>query len=424
MKIKILTFSYFILITVSSNLFAQGLPTAAPESVGLSEQRLERIDNLIEKEISDSKIAGAVVLIARKGKTAYLKSFGYQDKEAEIKMDNNTMFRIASMTKPITSVAVMMLYEEGHFMLMDNVSAFIPEFKNPMVQVVGSNGQDSLVPAKREIRIRDLLTHTSGIPYQWNDVSGPRYKDVFISGGLAEFDRTTSENIKKLAQLPLVNHPGEKFTYGLSIDVLGYLVEVVSGISFDKFLQERIFKPLKMNDTYFYPPEEKLPKLAAAYTLNGDNKIERINDGRVLTSGAFEYTASYPYGGPKTYFSGGAGLVSTANDYVRFCQMILNNGELDGERILSRKTVELMSAVHIGPPRYKHFGLGFYINMRDIVREVGSRGTLSWSGFWYTTFFIDPTEELIGIYMSQLRPVGNSKIKKRFKTLVLQSIDD
>ncbi len=266
-KVKGLVLVCGLLITAA---FAQDLPTAKPESVGLSLERLERIGAAVQHNIDNKRIAGAVTLVMRQGRVAWLKSQGMMDREAGKPMRPDAIFRICSMTKPITSVAVMMLYEEGFFQLEDPISKYLPEFKNMKVLVKPQSGEPYTVPATKEITIRDLLRHTSGIAYHWNDTMGPLYKTANVAHGALPYDGTLEDSIKRLASVPLLFSPGERWEYGLGVDVLGRLVEVVSGKSLDEFFRTRIFEPLGMKDTYFYPPEDKLPRLAAAYTYYPD----------------------------------------------------------------------------------------------------------------------------------------------------------
>jgi len=413
----------------------QGLSTASPEEIGLSSERLERIGAVMQKYVDENQLAGAVIMVARHGKAAYLETFGMMDIEAKKPMRIDTIFRLASMSKAITSTAVMMLYEEGHFLLSDPISKYIPEFKNAQVIVPNSPGDVSsrsysLVPAHREITIRHLLNHTSGLTYQWNQYLGEMYFNAGITHGLIQDESTIGEKVKILAGLPLLHHPGEAFEYGLSVDVLGYLVEVVSGMTLDEFFQNRIFKPLGMKDTFFFIPEGKLSRLATVYRPDQEDGISRLPETPVGDA-PFVYSASYPYRGPRSYFSGGGGLCSTISDYVRFCQMMLNGGELDGIRLLSRKTVELMTTNSIGDLYIDNrflgdkFGLGFGIRTeRGQYDELESIGTYMWGGFWNTFFWIDPREELICIIMSQLYPNNGHGDLKIFRVLASQSIID
>ncbi|MFC1551536.1 serine hydrolase domain-containing protein, partial [Candidatus Latescibacterota bacterium] len=284
----------------------------------------------------------------------------------------------------------MMLYEEGKFLLSDPVSKYIPEFADMTVLAsVGNDGSAETVPAKRQITIRHLLTHTSGLTYQWNLRLGRLYHDAGITHGLIQDEGTIGENMKKLAGLPLLFQPGERYEYGLSIDMLGYLVEVVSGMTLDEFFRERIFEPLGMNDTGFFLPEEKVPRLAALYLYSPDEGLRRFPETPVVED-AMVTSADYPYNGPKSYYSGGGGLCSTVFDYARFCQMMLNKGELDGVRLISTKTAELMTADHVGNSSENvAFGYGFAIDgVKSPVHELGSVGKYGWGGYYYTRFFI------------------------------------
>jgi CubicO group peptidase (beta-lactamase class C family) len=405
--------------------FSQQLPTASPESVGLSPERLERISSAIERSIGETRLAGAVTLVARRGRVAWLKAQGMSDKEAQKPMQTDAIFRICSMTKPITSTAVMMLYEEGRFQLSDPVSKYIPEFKNPKVLAKTGSGQVYNIPANGEITIRQLLTHTAGLTYHWNADLGPLYRDAGVAHGLLQYDGRIGDSVRKLAGLPLLFNPGEKYEYSLSVDVLGYLVEVLSGMTLDQFLRARIFEPLGMGDTYFFLPQDKVSRLATAYAWYDGKGLARFPD-QPITEGAFTYSADYPYRGPGTLYAGGAGLGSTVTDYARFCQMMLNGGQYDGKRLLSRKSVELMTHDQLGRIQADlGFGLGFGVSgVKAPLEELGSQGQYSWGGFFYTTFFIDPKEQMIGIFMAQLHPTGGLNLDRTFVTLAYQAIND
>ena len=424
MKISRLVISMlFLLILFTSPVFPQGLlHTVTPETVGLSSKRLKNIDKLMSRLVDERKIGGSVVLIARKGEIAYFRVFGMADVDKP--MQKNTLFRIASMTKPVTCLAVMQLYEEGRILLSDPIAKYIPEFARPKVLVMLPEGGDppyKLVPAKREITIRHLLSNTSGISYRFvaTWIPDPKHKQIArfyeeagISDGLCETQGTISEMVKKMGRMPLYNHPGEIFEYGLSSDVLGRVVEIVSGMNLNDYFHEHIFKPLKMTDTCFYPPEDKLPRLSALWITDWKGNLQKMTDGP-KRDGTYIYSPSYPYKGSKTYHSGGGGLVSTAYDYFRFCQMFLNKGELDGVRVLSPKTVELMTAtnhIHELEAKFIHstgwkFGLGFAIEMdRGQDVDSGSIGTYEWAGIYSTRFSIDPREEKITIMLTQTHP--------------------
>jgi len=413
------------MVALAASLRAQDLPVVKPETVGLSSERLQRLDAAVQRTIDDKRIAGAVTLVSRRGHVAWLKAQGMADREANKAMRSDTMFRICSMTKPITSVAVMMLYEEGHFLLDDPISKFLPGFKNPKVLVKPASGTPYNIPAKREITIRDLLRHTSGLTYHWNADLGPMYREANVSHGMLPFDGTIEDGVNHLAGLPLLFSPGDRWEYGLSIDVLGRLVEVVSGKPLDEFFRTRIFEPLGMKDTYFYPPENKLDRLATAYTYYADKGLNRFPD-TPITEGAFSYSADYPYRGPKKLFSGGAGLVSTPGDYLRFCQMLLDGGKAGNTRLLSRKSIELMTSDRLGKINSDMaFGLGFGVaGVKEPLGELGSIGEYGWGVFFYTEFSIDPKEQMIVIFMGQLHPAGDLSLNHEVHALAYQAIVD
>ena len=406
------------------------LPATKPEKVGLSSKRLERIDKVMQQYVDEGRIAGAVTLVARRGKVAHLGTYGMADIEAGKPMQANTIFRIASMTKPITSAAVMLLYEEGHFLLSDPISQYIPEFKDPQVLVPSSAGDGyTTVPAKAEITIRQLLSHTSGISYLFmgREHIAELYRKAGISDGLIQTEGTIGDNVKRLAGLPLFSQPGEAWEYGLSVDVLGYFVEVISGMSLAEFFRERIFKPLRMEDTYFYLPEDKISRLASLYRPVPEGGLDEFPETPV-EFGYLVMSSTYHYSGPRTYYSGGGGLVSTASDYARFLQMMLNGGELDGVRLLSRKTVESITTSHIGSFSIwggNKFGLGFGIYPGPGESgTLNSAGSYNWGGIFNTGFGVDPREEFISIIMTQLYPNDQSDITAKFPVLAYQAIVD
>ena len=418
---------YALAVLLASNFpaIAQELSPAKPESVGLSSERLERIGAAVQRSIDDKRIAGAVTLVARRGHVAWLKAQGMMDREAGKPMQTDAMFRICSMTKAITTLAAMMLYEDGRFLLDDPVSNYIPEFKNPKVLVKPASGKPYTIPATKEITIRNLMTHTSGLTYPWNADLGQMYKDANVAHGLLQYDGTIGDSVKRLAGLPLLFNPGERFEYSLGVDVLGYLVEVVSGKPLDEFMRSRIFEPLGMTDTYFYPPGNKLSRLATAYTWYADKGLARFPE-TPITEDTFSYSADYPARGPKKLFSGGAGLCSTAMDYARFCQLMLDGGRAGNTRLISRKTVELMTHDQlgkIGPDQA--FGLGFGIDgVKTPLGELGSPGEYNWGGFYYTAFMIDPKEQMVTVFMAQLHPTGDLTLDNLFHVLAVQAIID
>jgi len=417
------------LILPANPLVAQGLPEGDPDELGLSSVRLQRVEHLIAEAIENQAVAGAVALVARRGQVAFFESYGMADINDGVPMTVDTVFRIASMTKPVTSLAVMMLYEEGHFFLSDPISNFIPEFRNPRV-LAGRSDDVETVGAESEITIQQLLTHTSGISYKFisNDDRRERlarlYKDAGVSDGLAETPGHIAELSSRLGGLPLLFEPGTEFAYGLSVDVLGHLVEVVSGMTLAEFFETRIFRPMGMRDTHFYLEAGKVERLAALYTSTANGGIREVTN-ETIEDGYLVYSATYPTS-ELTYYSGGAGLVSTASDYVRFLQMFLNRGELEGVRLLSPKTVEIMTRNSIGEldagPGLK-FGLGFaVVEDPGLIGDPRSYGTYYWGGIFNTRFFVDPAEELIGVFMSQRIPRDPGRIRDGFMNVVYQAI--
>jgi CubicO group peptidase (beta-lactamase class C family) len=406
-------------------VFAQDLPTAKPESVGLSSERLERITTAVQNDINGKRIAGAVTLVVRHGKVAWFKAQGMADRESGKAMPTDAMFRICSMTKPITTLAAMMLYEEGKFMLEDPVSKYLPEFKDMKVLVKPAKGDAYTIPASKEITVRDLMRHTSGLTYNWNEDLGSMYEKANVASGLLQYDGTIADNAKSLASVPLLFNPGEKWEYSLGVDVLGRLIEVWSGKPLDEFFRTRIFEPLGMKDSYFFVPENKESRLATAYTYYPDKGLNRFPDTPIREA-TFVYSADYPTKGPKKLFSGGAGLVSTAMDYARFCQMMLDEGKFGNTRLLSRKTVEMMTHDQLGKiSPDQGFGLGFGIEgVKEPLSELGSVGAYAWGGFFYTTFSIDPKEQMIVVFMAQLHPTGELELDRQVHVLAYQAIND
>lgn len=414
-----------ILLLIPFTVIFAEVKIVEPESVGLSSSRLNHIDNLINSHIEEKKIAGAVVLVARHGEIAYFKASGMADIDKPMKRD--TIFRIVSMTKPLTSTAIMLLYEEGKLLLSDPVSKYIPEFQNQKVLKAlpdGSKFEYKLIPPKREVTIRDLLSHSSGIlylfPTNWSKekeriLVTNLYKEAGITDGFCRPDEEIGDMVKRLARLPLYAHPGEVWDYGLSSDVLGYLVEVVSGMKFDKFMSERIFKPLGMKDSHFYIPKEKLSRLSAVWKSDWNGDLVRADDKPII-DGDLALCPSDAYATSGKYLAGGASVLSTVEDYFKFSQMLLNSGEFNGVRLLSRKSVELMSATnHIGDfdATFLHdhgwkFGLGFAIQQdRSHDVDSGSKGVFEWAGIYSTRFSIDPKEDKITIFMSQTNPFSH-----------------
>ncbi len=393
-----------------------------PEENGLSSARLQLIDQLLDTHVKNQWIPGAVAIIVRNGKVVYLKSFGYSHVEKQTPLKTNDIFRIASQTKAITSLAVMMLWEEGKFQLDDPISRYVPEFKNPRV-LTSLNWSDTTyatVPAKSEITIRQLLTHTSGIDYA--AIGSQEFRAVYakarVPSGIGNASMVLADKIKVLGTLPLKHHPGEQYTYGLNTDVLGYLVEVLSGLSLDQFFRQRIFQPLGMNDTHFYLPKEKQNRLVTLY---------QSREGRVAPVPTEAYDGvnpNYPTL-EGTYFSGGAGLSSTVEDYARFLQLFLNKGELNGVRLISRKTVELMLTDQLPKTMSNAFGLGFGLETeKNDAQSVLSLGSFSWGGAFNTHYWADPKEKIIGLVFTNMYNTPYWNIGDKYKTLTYQAIAD
>ena len=391
-----------------------------PENQGVSSERLDRIDFYLNKAIKDNQIPGAVALIRRNNKIIYNKAFGYSDVENKIMYSTDDVFRIASMTKAVTSLAVLMLWEEGEFNLDDPIEKYIPEFKDLKV-LTDFNETDSTYlskPAENKISIRHLLTHTSGIGYGVHDEDA-RFKAIYKKQGIVDLFTTDSinigSNVKKLAQLPLHHEPGEAFTYGESLDVLGYFIEVISQKSLDVFFKERIFDPLEMNDTYFYLPTTHQDRLVPVQTKR---------DGFWTKYQGDFYDTNYPVKGAKTFLSGGAGLSSTTADYSNFLQMFLNKGSFNDKQILGKKTVELVYVNQNSHIPGSSIGLAFgLISEKDQdLGGKGSMGTITWGGYFNTFYFADPVENIIGILYKQTREIEEEKTNIEFSTLLFQSL--
>jgi CubicO group peptidase (beta-lactamase class C family) len=402
-------------------LAAADLPKARPETVGLSTERLARIGEVMRRYVAEGKLGGAVTLVARAGKVAHFEAFGRLDPATGAPMPADAVFRIASQTKAVTSVAVMILFEEGKLLLGDPVAKYIPEFANTTVAVPDASKKGPgyrIVPAKRPVTIRDLLTHSAGISYG----DGPA-KDLYKAAGIQGWflaDRTepVGDVVRKLARLPFDAQPGERWVYGYNTDILGHLVEVVSGASLADFVAERIAGPLSMADTSFFLPEEKASRLAGLWGTGADGKAAAVADPR----------DKYYVEGPRACTAGGAGLLSTAEDYARFLLMLQSGGEWGGVHILSPKSVELMTADHLGAvygSQGQGFGLGFWVT-RELGRngDPGSVGAYGWGGAYHTTYWVDPVEKLVAVFMTQLLPATGSDAHGKFKALVYQSIVD
>ena len=405
----------FLFLTPGLGLGVDVLPRAErPEDVGLSTERLARLTKITQDHVEAGRLPGAVILLARYGKIAYFESFGHRDRDKGLAMTRDALFRIYSMTKPITSVAVMMLHEEGHFQISDPVSRYLPELAKLKVGSEGtdaSTGQKTFeaVDARRQITIQDLLRHTSGFTYGSRG-EGPvnrMYRDAKIGSR----DNTNAELVTKLGELPLLYQPGTRFEYGVSTDVLGRLVEVVSGKPLGPFFEERIFRPLGMRDSGFFVTPDNLARAAQPWPRPGGAPM----------------TPRFDVALRPRYESGGGGLVSTTEDYLRFCLMLLHGGEWSGVRLLGKKTVEYMTADHLVSIPVATSGLGFGLGFqvrRDagIAGIAGSVGEYGWAGNAGTLFWIDPKEQLIALYMIQVGDSERIALRNQFRSLVEQTI--
>jgi CubicO group peptidase (beta-lactamase class C family) len=423
-----------LMSTMAIAFSGASLPKAPPAEVSMSGERLERIAQVLKKDIDASKLPGAVVMVARKGKLVYSSALGVQDKNTNVPMSGDSLFRIFSMTKPLVSVATMMLAEEGRIQLTDPVSRFLPAMKGMQVSVARPDATFGrmgfvMVPAEREMTIHDLLRHTSGLTY------GERSGNVPVSTAYTKLgillhprDLTPTEFVERLGKTPLAQQPGTVWEYSLSTDVLGMVVESASGKRLGTFLEERLLKPLRMADTSFWVPKEKLTRVAQPFPIDPASGQQLHNPNQVFDVGVQ----------PKLD-SGGAGAISTASDYLHFCQMLLNGGVLDGIRILSRSSVQLMTADHLGQriatpvspgdaslqtPGYT-FGLGFAVRQGNGLAGVpGSEGEYLWAGTAGTFFWVDPKEQIIGIYMTQAPGPSRNYYRRLIKQLVYQAVTD
>jgi CubicO group peptidase (beta-lactamase class C family) len=412
----------FVALTLAPAAYAQSLPRARPEAVGLSSERLKRLSEALNGYVRDGKLPGGVVLVARKGKVAYTEAFGQRDRESRAPMREDSIFRIASQSKALVSVGVLMLQEEGRLLLTDPVGKYLPEFRETTVAVPKQGGGYEVVKAKRPINIRDLLMHTSGVGYG-GGIARDRWEAAKITGWyFADRDEPVGATVARMAALPFDAQPGEKWIYGYSTDILGAVVERASGQTLDEFLRARIFEPLGMKDTHFYLPESKAERFAVVYSAKESGGLERAPEpGGMVGQGAY-------LKGPRKSFSGGAGLLSTANDYARFLSMLLNGGELDGKRLLSRKSVELMTVDHLDGKPFRDgqgFGLGF-----SVVKDLGARGQsgsvgeYGWGGAYHSTYWVDPKEQLVVVYFTQLIPARGLDDHDKLRALVYQAIVD
>ena len=415
-----------------------------PQRIGFSPERLARVDRLLERYVHDGLLAGALGLIYRKGEVAYARAFGQRDLEAGSPMTEDTIFRIYSMTKPITAVAALMLFEDGHFLLDDPVATYLPEFADTRVF---TDDLENLETPERPITVKDLFMHTAGLSYGWDQQSPVEKKDRKTLGKTA--DLTLETFVHRLATLPLIHHPGARWNYSYATDVLGRLVEILSGRALDDFFRQEVLKPLAMHDTNFYVPAESLDRFSACYgpiggfslsqdlgrharARSGRSEDVKPNDAPRIELQDAPHDSSYAR--PPTFLSGGGGLVSTVGDYLRFAQMLLHGGSLDGVRLLGRKTVEMMRANHLPPEQLPivlngtanagyGFGLGVSV-LADLPASnaPGSVGIYGWGGAASTQFWIDPEEEMLGIFMTQFAPTGYYPVTREFRVAAYQAL--
>ena len=404
---------------------ALSFPSASPDALGLSAKGMARITEMLQGFVDRKRVAGAVTVILRDGKVAYTSALGSADVEKGVPMRTDTIFRIASQSKAITTTAALILVDEGKLLLNDPVSKYIPAFRHTTVMVAPAlnaapGSPVSTVAARRQITVRDLMTQSSGVSYGGNAATRPLYLAAgFDDWYFANKTEPIGVWIEKLATLPFDAQPGESYVYGYNTDILGYVVEKASGLPLDQFFKTRIFDPLKMTDTAFFLPVEKRDRFAVNYSTGPDGTFVRAKD-----EGRFQ--GAY-VDGPRASFSGGAGLLSTANDYARFLQMLLNGGELDGARILSPKTVALMTSNHVGTMYQTGnfgFGLGFEIT-EHVGRSgrPGSVGEFGWGGAYGTKYWVDPEEKLVVVYMTQLMPQTGIDVADRLRALLYGSIE-
>ncbi len=418
--------SFIWLFSAIQISFAQTITEAGkPPISGFSQERVAKLDAMLEEAIQKEQVPGLVAMVIKDGKIVYHSAKGLSDVESGIKMEKNSIFRIASQTKAITSTAIMMLWEEGKFRLDDPISKFIPEFKNPQVLTTFSYGDTTFTakPSTKEITIRHLLTHTSGLGYGVID-GDERMRMIYHKAGVMDLftteNITIGESIKRLAKLPLHHEPGSKYTYSEGLDVLGYLIEIVSGMPFDVFLKTRIFDPLGMNDTRFYLSDAQASRLVTVQTRK---------DGKWTAFPVTFYDPDYPKTGAKTFFSGGAGLSSTTEDYAKFLQMYLYGGIYNGKRLLSALTITTIMTNQVGDllgDGGRDYGLAFGIVDQKGVQlgGIGSLGTFDWGGYFNTQYFAAPQEKIIGLIFKQTSGAGNGdETGWKFRQMVFTLVD-
>jgi CubicO group peptidase (beta-lactamase class C family) len=425
---RVFIVSLFILLQVSFVSAQKVIPLTTPEAAGFSSERLKSLDREMNEWAQKEWMNGGVALIIHNGKVAYYKAAGYNDIETKSPLQKEGIFRIASQTKAITSVAMLMLVEEGKLLLDDPVSKYIPAFKKQQVldKFNAADTTYTTVPAKSEITIRQLLTHTSGLGYAQigSKESNAIYAKSKLTAGIGVKDDNLLDAMNRLGKLPLMHQPGEKWTYGLNSDLLGCLVEVISGMTLSDFFKTRIFEPLGMKDTYFFIPQEKASRLVNMYKEDSTGHLIRATNNML---NGITVTTDYPLWG-STYYSGGAGLSSTIYDYAVFLQMLLNNGVYNGKRLLSRNTVRIMTMNQIGDLSIRgddKFGLGFQIiTEKSSGKTPAQAGTYSWGGAYSTSYWVDPKEKMVMLFYRQLQSSTHGDVVEKFRNLTYQAIND
>lgn len=424
MKILIRSSILFVFLSsITSFSYAQEFRVGNPETVGFSEERLQRLDAVFSEYVKNGDLPGGVILIARKDQVIYNRPFGFFDVDQKTPMPADALFRIASQTKAVVSTGIMILQEQGKLNIGDPLSKYIPAFEKTTVAVPLEGGSYGVVPAVRSITLRDLLTHTSGIGYGYG-VAADAWKAAGIQGWyFADREEPILATVSRMASLPMDAQPGSKFVYGYSTDILGAVIEVVSGQALSDFLKEHILDPLGMTDTHFYLPKDKFSRLSPVYNPTEAGGLKKAPEGPGMDTQG-QYTK-----GPRRSYSGGAGLVSSAEDYYRFLQMYKNGGVYNGVRILSPRTVYLMTMNHLSPDipynRGQGFGLGFSVTTDAGQKGTyGSSGEFGWGGAYHSTYWVDPAEELIVVYFTQIRPSVAVPDHAVLRNLIYQAIVD
>jgi CubicO group peptidase (beta-lactamase class C family) len=409
-----------VLLAGAASARAQTFTQAArPEDVGVSSERLQRLKGALDGYVSAGLLPGGVALVAREGRVVLHHAFGQRDREARDAMAPDDLFRIASQTKALVSLAILMLQEDGKLLIGDPVSKYLPAFARTTVAVPRSGGGYDVVDAKRPITLRDLLTHTAGIGYG-TGVAKDRWEAAGITGWyFAHRDEPVRATVDRMASLPMDAQPGEKYVYGYNTDILGAVVEAVSGLTLDAFLRSQVFEPLGMRDTHFYVPRDKAGRLVTVYSVAPGGLVRAPDGAGMQAQGQY-------VDGPRVSFSGGAGVISTAADYARFLQMLLNGGTLDGARLLAPSSVALMTTDHVGTV-YGVPGMGFGLGF-SVVEDVGARGTpgsvgeYGWGGAYHSTYWVDPAEKLVVVYLTQVIPATGLDDFGKLRALVYQAL--